>query len=334
MAAKKSKGGGAATKSKGKGTSPRAAAKAKVNEMAGAAPETEEEEPAGDADADVDAEQMTHSEPPPLAGVQTQADEDAAERADLEARGIIDPTAETARAFDEAGKVAALSTRLRDIGFERTGAIVDDVAVGDLEKAVAILSDGTAEAGARTVAEGVVARDGWFSTPLRDAIRAQIAGAPNPTPKGPSEMTLQDIAKFRADAEQAKAGIDAAEAEAKALVQKARDAYRDALELYRNECKAAGVPCEIEGHKVRAANVSEKVTFKVAREGDEFVIEVEGRPETLERIPVATISAGVSKAAYAYTDKHIGPKDVVGNKGGTLQNKLRALLQVSEGGRA
>ena len=36
--------------------------------------------------------------------------------------------------------------------------------------------------------------------------------------------------------------------------------------------------------------------------------------------------ASIGKAAYAYTDKHVGPRERVGNKGGTLSNRLRALL--------
>lgn len=35
---------------------------------------------------------------------------------------------------------------------------------------------------------------------------------------------------------------------------------------------------------------------------------------------------GEAKDAYAYTDKHVGPKEEVGNKGGRLSNRLRAVL--------
>jgi len=34
----------------------------------------------------------------------------------------------------------------------------------------------------------------------------------------------------------------------------------------------------------------------------------------------------INKAAYAYTEKHVGPKGRVGNKGGSLSNRLRAVL--------
>jgi hypothetical protein len=34
----------------------------------------------------------------------------------------------------------------------------------------------------------------------------------------------------------------------------------------------------------------------------------------------------LAKVAYAYTEKHVGPRECVGNKDGTLGNRLRALL--------
>ncbi len=45
---------------------------------------------------------------------------------------------------------------------------------------------------------------------------------------------------------------------------------------------------------------------------------LEGRPETKEVIPTKVLKDSVTKAAYAYTGKHIGPKERVGNKGGSL----------------
>jgi len=33
-----------------------------------------------------------------------------------------------------------------------------------------------------------------------------------------------------------------------------------------------------------------------------------------------------AEAAYAYTDKHLGPREEIGNKGGGLSNRLRAAL--------
>jgi hypothetical protein len=53
---------------------------------------------------------------------------------------------------------------------------------------------------------------------------------------------------------------------------------------------------------------------------------VKGKPDSEELIPLAALKASVNKAAYAYTDKHVGPRERVGNKGGTLSNRLRAVL--------
>jgi len=34
----------------------------------------------------------------------------------------------------------------------------------------------------------------------------------------------------------------------------------------------------------------------------------------------------LSRSAYAYAEKHVGPRERVGNKGGTLGNRLRAVM--------
>jgi len=41
---------------------------------------------------------------------------------------------------------------------------------------------------------------------------------------------------------------------------------------------------------------------------------------------MTALKESINKAAYAYTDKHIGPREKVGNKGGSLSNRLRAAL--------
>jgi hypothetical protein len=53
---------------------------------------------------------------------------------------------------------------------------------------------------------------------------------------------------------------------------------------------------------------------------------VKGKPESEELISLAALKALIGKAAYAYTDKHVGPRERVGNKGGTLGNRLRAAM--------
>jgi hypothetical protein len=55
-------------------------------------------------------------------------------------------------------------------------------------------------------------------------------------------------------------------------------------------------------------------------------VTVKGQPKTEEVIPLAALKESVNKAAYAYTEKHVGPKEEVGNKGGSLSNRLRAVL--------
>jgi hypothetical protein len=42
--------------------------------------------------------------------------------------------------------------------------------------------------------------------------------------------------------------------------------------------------------------------------------------------PLVALKESINKAAYAYTDNHVAPKEEVGNKGGCLSNHLRAVL--------
>ncbi len=41
---------------------------------------------------------------------------------------------------------------------------------------------------------------------------------------------------------------------------------------------------------------------------------------------MAALKESINKAAYAYTDKYVGPKEEVGNKGGSLSNRLRGAM--------
>ncbi len=43
-------------------------------------------------------------------------------------------------------------------------------------------------------------------------------------------------------------------------------------------------------------------------------------------MPLSVFKESINKANYAYTDKHVSPKEEVGNKGGSLSNRLRAVL--------
>ncbi|MBI2192011.1 MAG: hypothetical protein HYU36_08510 [Planctomycetes bacterium] len=140
-----------------------------------------------------------------------------------------------------------------------------------------------------------------------------------------------ELDALRKPIEEAKGKLEKAQAEAKTLAEKARglvaeakDAYRAALAPYREACNKAGTECEYEGG--RSANVSEKVSFLVEKTDKGVRVMVKGQPKTEEVIPLAVLKESINKAAYAFTDKHVGPKEEVGNKGGSLSNRLRAVL--------
>lgn len=155
--------------------------------------------------------------------------------------------------------------------------------------------------------------------------------APEPAnEKAPAKVTEPKVSQAELDSlrkavenangrlEKAKAESAALTDKARALVADAKDAYQTALMPYREACRKAGVECEFEGGRGR--NVSEKVSFEVEKVADGVRVTVKGRPETEEVIPAAALKESVNKASYAYTDKHLG------NKGGSLSNRLRALL--------
>ena len=155
------------------------------------------------------------------------------------------------------------------------------------------------------------------------------------SPKGgkpvKAKVTEAELDALRRPIEAAKGELAKAQAEAKVLAEKARavvaeanDAYRAALAPYREACRKVGVECEYEGG--RSANVSEKVSFLVEKTDRGVRVMVKGQPKTEEVIPIAVLKESINKAAYAYTEKHLGPKEQVGNKGGSLSNRLRAVL--------
>ena len=104
----------------------------------------------------------------------------------------------------------------------------------------------------------------------------------------------------------------------------AKDAYGTALAPYREACHKVGVECECEGG--RSANDSEKVSFLVEKTDKGVSVTVKGQPKTEEVNPHNVLKESINKAAYAYTDKHLGPKEEIVNKGGSLSNRLRAVL--------
>ena len=114
------------------------------------------------------------------------------------------------------------------------------------------------------------------------------------------------------------------QAKAKDIITSAKDEYLKDLIPYREACRKASVPCEFSGG--RSANVSERVSFLLEKTEKGIRVEIKGRPETSEVIPFDVLKKSVSKAAYGFTDRHLGPREEIGNKGGGLGNRLRALI--------
>jgi hypothetical protein len=154
----------------------------------------------------------------------------------------------------------------------------------------------------------------------KEATKAKSEGA---KPEAQANSQTPDLDALRKPVLAAKAKLEAAEAEAKALLDKAqalvataRGQYREATALYRQACRKAGVDCEFPGG--RSENVSPKVSFIVEKADKGIRVMVKGKPESEELIPLAALKASIGKAAYAYTEKHVGPREQVGNKGRTL----------------
>ena len=92
---------------------------------------------------------------------------------------------------------------------------------------------------------------------------------------------------------------------------------------YRAACLRAGVECEFEG--TRRASLTERVSFFLEKTKKGVRVMIKGRPETDEVIPLKELEKSVTRAAYSYTERHLGPREKIGNKGGGLSNRLRAL---------
>jgi len=173
-------------------------------------------------------------------------------------------------------------------------------------------------------------KGGAAKAPAEKAAKPKVTAPKAEKPAEP-KVSQAELDALRKPVEAAKGGLEKAQAEAKALMEKtraavaeAKDAYRTALAPYREACHKAGVACEYEGG--RSANVSEKVSFLVEKTDKGVRVMVKGHPKTEEVIPFAALKESINKAAYSYTEKHVGPKEEVGNKGGSLSNRLRAVL--------
>jgi hypothetical protein len=124
-----------------------------------------------------------------------------------------------------------------------------------------------------------------------------------------------------------KAQVEASELTDKArdLVATAKDAFRVALTRYRGACRKDGVECEFDGG--RSAIVFEKVSFLVEKTDKGVRVVVKGKPKTEEVIPLAVLKESVNREAYRHSEAHIGPSEKVGNKGDSLSNRRRGVLQ-------
>jgi hypothetical protein len=132
-------------------------------------------------------------------------------------------------------------------------------------------------------------------------------------------------------AQEAKAVLDKAGKEANALREQAKgveagakQAYLQAIAPYREACRKSGVECEFAGG--RASNVTPAVRFVVERVKDGVKVALKGKPETEKVIPDRALKDSIGRAALAYTEKFIGPKATIGNKQGSLGNRIRAVL--------
>ena len=193
-----------------------------------------------------------------------------------------------------------------------------------------------AKAKGKKVAEKKVPADkkvGGEKKPTPGKTAETIAAKPGRAAKQEQKVSPEELASLRVKIEEAKGHLTKAQNEASALTDKAhglvaeaKDAFRAVLAPYREACRKAGVECEYEGGR-RSANVSEKVSFLVEKTDKGVRVMVKGQPKTEEMIPLAVLKASINKVAYAYTEKHLGPKEEIGNKGGSLSNRLRAVME-------
>ena len=143
---------------------------------------------------------------------------------------------------------------------------------------------------------------------------------PKAKPEG-EKAPAADLAALKKTAQEAKAVLDKTGKEANALREQAKgveagagQVYVEAVAPYREACRKAGVECEFAGG--RAANVTPAVRFIVEKVKDGVKVALTGKSETELVIPFAALKQSIGKAALAYTEKFIGPKESIGNKQG------------------
>ena len=76
----------------------------------------------------------------------------------------------------------------------------------------------------------------------------------------------------------------------------------------------------------RSESVSDRVRFIVERVKRGVRVTIDGRPKTARVISEAALRESVVAEAYGYTDKFIGPREKIGNKGGGLYNRIRKAM--------
>jgi hypothetical protein len=161
---------------------------------------------------------------------------------------------------------------------------------------------------------------------------AKGASKATTTTKAKPAKSAPDLESLRVTVEHASSRVETATTEASALraqadnlVAEAKAAYRTALVPYREACRRAGVRCDFA--RTRTSNVSERVTFLVEKVAGGIKVTVKGRPETAETIPAAKLRVSIGKCAQHFCERWIGERSRVGNKQGTLSNRLRAVLK-------
>ena len=152
---------------------------------------------------------------------------------------------------------------------------------------------------------------------------------PKPQPvesKRPADglTTLKEaVEQAKLNMEKAKVEANEQKQKAQALIKEAKHNYHEALLPYKEACKKAGVDCEYSTGRI--SNVSDRVVFLTEKVDAGIKVIIKGRPETEDIITAEVLNHSLNKAAYSYCDKQIGHREEVGNKGGTLSNRLRKL---------
>ena len=167
------------------------------------------------------------------------------------------------------------------------------------------------------------------ASPAEPKEKAQANGKKKPTEKPKTDLTplKKKAEEGKATFEKARTEANALRVQAKDLESKAKQEYAQALGPYRDACRKAGVECEFAGG--RAANKTPAVRFLVEKVKDGVKVTIKGQPETEEVIPMARLKESVGKAAFAYTDSWLGPRDTIGAKGAGLGNRIRAALKAT-----